>query len=277
MTVSAFSREKKIMVGSGYMEVDIFSRDPEQDRVARSGHRNKRQRETAPAQKNLNSKNARRYLEQLANGNFEDGDLFLTLTYKPEFAPKTIAQAERYVTNYLRRVARRRKQDHMEPLKYILVTEARTDEDGNVVGGVHHHLMINAMNRDLVERMWTANRKKLGMANTRHMDKDMDKRGNHFAGLADYMAKDPQGKKRWSSSRNLKRPVSRANDHKYRRRKVAQLAQDPAAAYAFYAEQYPDWEVVGPVEYTMNPVTGEWACYLKMWRRLVHLGNTQRG
>lgn len=267
MPLSYFCREKRITVGPEYMEVDIFTRDADQEQAARSGNRKRKQRETAPAQQNLNSKNARRYLEQLANGNFGKGDLFVTLTYKPECRPATIADAEKYVRNYLRRIARRRKRDDMEPLKYILVTEAKSDDTGVVKGNVHHHLMMNRMDRDLVESMWSANRKPLGQANTRWMNPDLDNNGNGLQGLADYMAKDPQGKKRWSSSRNLVRPVAQRNDWKYRRRKVAELATDPAAAYVYYSEKYPNYNIVSPIAYEYNEVTGEWAAYLKMWRK----------
>lgn len=268
MPLSSFVREKRIMVGHAYMETDIFTRDLAQEEAAKRPSRKRKHKETAPAQKNLNSKHARRYLEQLANGNFQDGDLFLTLTYKPEFAPKTIEEAECYVRNYLRRIAYRRKKDHMEPLKYILVTEARVADDGSVIGGVHHHLMVNWMDRDLIERMWTTKRHRLGAANTRIMDQELDTTThNHFAGLADYMSKDPQGKKRWSSSRNLKRPVSMKNDWKFRRRKIAELAQDPAAAYTYFSAKYPEWEIVAPIGAQLNPVTNEWAIYLKMWRK----------
>lgn len=267
MAISAFMREKKITVGHAYMEVDIFARDTVQDQVAKRGTRNKKQNETRPAQQNLNSKNARRYLVQLANGNFGKDDLFVTLTYKPEYAPKDVEEAEKHVRNYLRRVARRRKRDHLEPLKYILVTEYRTDDDGVITGKIHHHLLMNHMDRDVVENLWKENRRKLGQVRTEWIDPDLGETGNGIEGLAQYIIKDPKGRKRWSSSRNLKRPVSRANDWKYRRRRVAAMADDPAAAYLYYAEKYPDWEVVSPIEYRYNQVTGEWACYLKMWRK----------
>lgn len=267
MPLSHFLREKKIMVGHSYMEVDIFARDVEQDRAARRGIRSKKKRESAPAQQNLNQKNARRYLIQLANGNFGDGDLFVTLTYKPENAPKTQEEAERHVRNYLRRVARRRKRDHLEPLKYILVTEYRESEDGTLLGHIHHHLIMNHMDRDVVENLWKENRRKIGVANTRWIESDLSETGNGLEGLADYLAKDPKGRKRWSSSRNLQRPVSRSNDWKYRRRKIASMSEDHAAAYTYFAEKYPDWNVVSPIEYRLNPVTNEWACYLKMWRK----------
>lgn len=261
-----FIREKKIMVGSAYMETDIFSRDTLQD-VSVKGTRSKKQNVSRPAQQNLNSKNARRYLRQLVNGNFVEGDIFLTLTYKDEFKPMTVEEAEKHVRNYLRRVARHRKRDHLEPLKYVLITEYRTDDHDNVIGRIHHHLLVNEMDRDVLEGLWQENRRKLGVANTRRMDPDMAETGNGFEGLVDYLVKDPKGKKRWSSSRNLKRPVSRNNDHKFSNKKIVQMANDPAAAYTYFSDMYPKWDIVSPIEFYYNELTDHWSAYLKMWRK----------
>lgn len=262
-----YEREKKIMVGDMYQEVDIFSRDTEQDLATRKGTRSKKQRVTAPAQSNLNDRNARRYLTQLANGNFGEGDLFVTLTYKSEYAPSTVKEAEHHVTLFLRRVAYRRKKLHLEPLKYILVTEYRTDDDGNMVGKIHHHLIMNTMDRDVLESLWSERRRSLGFARTQKLQPEDAETGNGIEGLVDYLTKDPKGRKRWSSSRNLSRPVSRTNDHKYSRRRIRNLSEDTGGAYTYFKEKYPQWEIVTPVEFIQNKLTGEWNVYLKMWRK----------
>lgn len=266
-SVVPYAREKKITVGHEYMEVDIFSRDPEQDRVARRGTRNKKTKVSSPAQQNLNDKNAKRYLTELANGNFEEGDLWVTLTYKDEFLPQTVEEGENRVRNFLRRLARRRKRDGLEPLKYILVSEYPTHKDGTM-GRIHHHLLINQMDWKIVKQLWSEKRRLLGSARIEPVEYELDPEHNHMEGIVKYMTKEPCGKKRWSSSRNLVRPVARANDWKYRRSKVARLAQDRAAAFEYFASQYPEWELVPGMEMKCNPVTGEWSVYLKMWRRM---------
>lgn len=264
-----YEREKKIMVGDMYQEVDIFSRDTEQDRYLRKGGRSKKKRVTAPAQANLNDKNARRYLTQLANGNFGEGDLFVTLTYRPEFAPKTVKEAEHHVTNFLRRVKNRRKKLGLDALKYILVTEYKTDDDGHITGKIHHHLLMNGMDRDVLESLWAERRKSLGLPRTQWLSPDRVDEGNGIEGLVDYITKDPKGRKRWTSSRNLQRPVSRTNDHKYSRRRIRNVADDHATAYTYFRDKYPDWEIVAPVEIKQNEFTGEWSVYLKMWHKTV--------
>lgn len=117
---SKYMREKKITVGDSYMEVDIIPRTEEKPK---KGVRSKKEKVSAPKQRNLNDKNARRYLIELGNGNFGEGDLHVTLTYKNEFRPQTIEEAERNVTNFIRRINYRRKRKHLDKLKYILVTE----------------------------------------------------------------------------------------------------------------------------------------------------------
>ena len=70
--MGAFVREKKIHCGKDHMEVDIYQIT---DNHLRKKNRRKREKVTAPSQKNLNDKNARRYLRQLAKANFTSEDL----------------------------------------------------------------------------------------------------------------------------------------------------------------------------------------------------------
>ena len=116
-----FIREKKTDCAN-YREVDIIPRTEAAEQAAR-GKRGKKRKSNAPKQKDLNDKNAKRYLVQLGNGNFHIGDLHTSCTYDAENLPETVEEAEKIVTNYLRRIAYRRNKLGLEPLKYILVTE----------------------------------------------------------------------------------------------------------------------------------------------------------
>lgn len=66
-----FIREKKIDCAK-YREVDIIPRTEAAERASR-GKRGKKRKVNAPKQKDLNDKNAKRYLVQLGNGNFHIG------------------------------------------------------------------------------------------------------------------------------------------------------------------------------------------------------------
>jgi hypothetical protein len=261
-----YVREKRVTVGEGYAEVDIFARDTAQDEPIRRGSRKRKHKVTSPKQANLNEKNAKRYIVQLANGNFTEDDLFVTLTYNDKHLPKTIEEAEHHVTLFLRRVKAKRKKLGLEPLKYILVTEYVLNEDDSIKVRPHHHLLMNSMNRDLIESLWKEKRQKLGKPDAQRIDPDLDKLHNGIEGLARYMTKNPKGKKRWSSSRNLKRPVETKNDHKYSRKRVRAAAEDPANGFTYFEGMYPDWEIAS-INYELNQLTGEWTAYLKMWRR----------
>lgn len=271
-----YMREKKITVGDSYMEVDIIPRNIE-DEHHRSGTRSKKENVSAPKQKNLNDKNARRYLVELGNGNFSSDDYHLTLTYGKEedgnsLQPKSIEEAEKNVTNYLRRVAYRRKKKHLAPLKYILVTEYRQNDEGEFTTKIHHHILINGgLDRDTLEDMWTIKmpgqkRMKLGITRADRLQPDESESGNGIEGILQYLSKDPKGKKRWSSSRNLKRPVKRTNDWKFTISGMLKAKDSADKGLSLFRKKYSKYDVVDRVEWEYNEMTG-WHCYLKMWKK----------
>lgn len=275
-----FVREKKVDCGD-YREVDIIPRTEEAEKAVK-GRRRKKQRESPPKQRELNSKNARRYLEKLANGNFFSGDLHVSLTYDANHLPKTREEAEKEVKKYLNKVSYRREKLGFEPLKYILVTEGGTDKDGNLKR-IHHHILMNGGPgnfRDDAELLWTRER-----INWKKAEEDeeyrteIEKRSigyrnadriqagdNGISDLANYIAKDPSGKKRWSSSRNLELPVIRKpNDTKYTKSKVERLVTSPDSGREYFEKQYPAYKIT-----EINPVYYEetgWHVYLKMWKK----------
>lgn len=219
-----FIREKKTSCGN-YTEVDIIPRTEEADKATR-GKRGKKRKAARPKQNALNDKNAKRYLVQLGNGNFGRGDLHLTLTYKDKTLPGSVEAAEKEVSNYLRRIAYRRGKLGLPPLKYILVTEYKFAKGGEAPKRIHHHIIMNGgMDRDMVEAMWTKTRinwtkyendlgyrhsiDRIGYANADSIQPD-EKSG--IEALCRYITKDPQGKKRYSSSRNLDRPETERTD-----------------------------------------------------------------
>lgn len=272
-----FIREKKVDCRN-YREVDVIPRTDNAERAVK-GKRGKRQKVTEPKQKDINDKNARRYLVQLGNGNFGIGDLHVTCTYTDDNLPDTEEEAERIVGNYLRRIAYRRKKLNLPPLKYILVTEYGCSKDGKKITRIHHHIIMNGgQSRDEVEMMWTVERinwrkyntepeymdqvKKLGWVNADRLQ--LDKNG--IEALCMYVTKNPHGKKRWSSSRNLERPVQQPNaDHKYSKKQVETLAQSNDQGREFFEKQFPDY-TISEIKPEYYEETG-WHIYLKMWKK----------
>lgn len=269
-----FEREKKIDCGP-YREIDIIPRTDNAERATR-GKRGKRKKVSEPKQKDLNDKNSKRYLVQVGNGNFGVGDLHVSATYSNKHLPQTIEEAEKNVRNYLRRIEYRRGKLGLPPLKYILVTEYKFSKDGTMLKRIHHHIIMNGgLSRDEVEMMWTNERinwkkasgdpgysvEQLGWVNADRIQTNE----NGIEALCKYIVKDPQGKKRWSSSRNLVRPVEKPNDHKYSKKQVEALAKSPDSGKEFFEKEYKDFQIVSiePVHYEE---TG-WHIYLRMWRK----------
>ena len=303
-----FIREKKTDCAE-YREVDIIPRTEKAEEAAR-GKRGKRRKAKKPKQNALNDKNAKRYLVQLGNGNFHVGDLHTSCTYSVDNLPGTVEEAEKIVGNYLRRIAYRRQKLGLEPLKYILVTEYKFSKDGQQLKRIHHHIIMNGgMDRDEVEMMWTAQRvnwkkadspdkaeaaayrdsvEKMGWVNADRLQMNE----NGIEGLCKYIIKDPQGKKRYSSSRNLERPetkredskpqeaadkslwkasrnleepTEKCNDFKYSKAKVEQLAKSADGGLSEFQKIYADYNI-NSCEAVYYEQTG-WHIYLKMWRK----------
>ena len=72
---------KEITAGDQF-EIEIYPQFRSMDEVPPEGRTIKK--DNNKAQKNLNDKNARKYVERLINENFSDRDIWMTLTYDDE-------------------------------------------------------------------------------------------------------------------------------------------------------------------------------------------------
>jgi len=272
--VRSFIREKKIYCGNRYREVDIYTYTDAQKTASRRGTRSKKVRESEPKQKNLNDKNARRYFIQTANLNFgeDPGALHVSATYSAKHLPATVDEAEREVSNYLRRVQYARKKEGLPPLKYMLVTAYSTGKDGEKPVRIHHHIIMNGgLDRDTVEELWRKRKRKgqrrgdkIGFCNADRLQGDE----NGIAALCTYLVKQAAGKKRWSSSHNLQRPQSRTNDGKYNRKQIEKWAKERPGR-EFWERKYPGWTLTSEdhgVSYEYNDYTG-WSIYLRLRKK----------
>lgn len=89
--VQKYYKEKQIYCGKKYLEVDFISCSGKKKRG-----RPKKEYMSAPKQKNLNDKNARRCFTQLINTNFYDKDHHVTCTYDQKNLPSCIEEAVRW-------------------------------------------------------------------------------------------------------------------------------------------------------------------------------------
>ena len=185
------------------------------------------------AQANLNDKNAKKKIVRLVNTNFTRNDLLLTLTYRDKHLP-TDKQAKNDITNYIRRLKNYRKKMGLDDLKYVYVLEYVDEEEQHKSKKirVHHHLIINSMDRDAAEDLW-----RKGRAEAKRLQPD----DFGLEGIARYMVKKPKGK-RWYASRNLKQPVIHEAVTRLTKRRAERMAltpdQIPDLFESLYSKRY---------------------------------------
>lgn len=251
-----FIREKRVYCGDDFMEVDLI---PLAGQRRKGQQRKRRKQVSAPAQKNLNDKRAKRYFRQLVKCNFKDGDLHVTCTYKNDRLPETLEEAEKEVSNYIRRINYRRKKMGKGNIRYLIITEGIVRGDKPV--RIHHHILMEAEDRNLVEDLWAKNGKRIGFANADRLQVDGD---GGLEAISRYLSKDPSGRKRWRGSQNLVKPVQATNDHKYSKRKVEQLALVADDDRLTWGKLYPGWQMVTCAS-IWNEVLG-WHIYVEFRR-----------
>lgn len=219
--------------------------------------RTKRGNKSRPAQKNLNSKRAKRHLNNLVNANFGKGDLWCTFTYDDDHIPDDPDEADRIFGNFIRRINRRRKAAGKENIKYICVTEYK-DDAGKPTRCHHHVIMSGDVDRDELEKLW-----KHGKRNqTRRIDPDPD---TNAAGIVEYISKDPKGRKRWRASKNLKKPIVTKSVCKFGKRTAAHMATDRAYLESRIKKAYPGYKFID-AEVKVNDINGGFYIYARMVR-----------
>lgn len=233
-------REKKYKCGN-YLEINIYHISKKEQKKSRK----RKKKESRKEQKNLNDKNAKKNFRRLLNANFDNNDYVLHGTFNKEFRPKNEDELRKYVTNYLARVKRRRKKLGLPELKYVYVIEMGER------GAIHVHIVMSGGNvegyRNIVEDLW-----KGGRVNADRLQ--LDEFG--LKDLASYLTKDPKGKKRWSSSRNLIHPEPLINDYKYSYRKLWELATNQGER-TMIEKLYPGY-TLSSYESGENEITGRY-------------------
>jgi len=167
---------------------------------------------TPERQARLNRERSIRHLVQLADANFTEQDIHLTLTYRN--AP-TYERARKDMRNFCLRLKRMREKRGLPDLKYIYTIEG--DSDGRRER-IHIHMITNGdMDRAEVERIWEK-----GYANADRLQPDE----NGLEAVVRYLVKQQTNKRKWCASRNLKQPKSRTSDSKLSNGRVKRIAFD---------------------------------------------------
>ncbi|MGL5753424.1 MAG: rolling circle replication-associated protein [Paraclostridium sp.] len=240
-------------ISAGVMkEIEIY---PEFSRAELKGNGAKKRNKEA--QSNLNDKNARKHLVRLINTNFENGDMWITLTYSDEHLPNNMDEALRNIKNFMRRINYRRNKEGLDKAKYIYITEYVEGKKG--IRCHHHIVMDGALSMDTVESTWKYGRRN----NLRKLS--MDECG--LTGVANYLAKDPKGNKRWCSSTNLKQPKIKKNHYKFKKKKVQDLVKHRDSIKSEMEKTYPGYIFID-TEIRFNEYNSMFYIYTRMRKKL---------
>lgn len=260
--VGRMGYRRRITVAGPRMECEIYpvfgKRDEAKARAAKANV-------TPEKMKRLNRQRAERYICQLADCNFTEKDVELTLTYKKHYQPDA-ERCQKDVRNFLDRLKRFRKKNGLGDPKYIYVIEGgRQKKNGYGVTNFHcHMLMDGAVDRKTLELIWEN-----GYANTKQLQPDED-RG--LEELAKYMIKESKNTgRRFCHSRNLQKPKVRTKDAKTSNRVVKAIAHDIRnEAKAEMEKRYPSYKFVECKVYYSDVLDGVYIRVLMRKRRGEH-------
>ena len=242
-----FTRSARNVCGD-YMDGDIYP-------VYQSaGKRRKKCKPTSQVQEKLNQRNAAKHLTRMVRKNFTEDDLALHLTYRNGETPENAEQAQRDLSNYIRRLKRKYKKLGLE-LKYISCTEY-----GSKGGRCHHHLMISGgVDRDTLEKTWGK-----GFANSKRLQCEED----GMACLSHYMVKDSAFYKRGNASRNMVQPEPEIRDNEFNMGDIEEMrdAIETGNAHAYFEALYPGWELID-ASCSQNGVNRGWYISFEMRRK----------
>ena len=235
-------------------------------------------------QERYNQKQATKRFIRLVNANFETGDQFVHVTYDPEHAPFDEEKAKNDMRNFFRRVKTKRaaelkrvlklleaapddeillekKRKLEESFRYAYVLEEKTYKSGSHKGKSNYHahiFMTGGLDRDMVEDLW-------GLGVRVNADRlQLERFGPEAA--AKYCAKDPKGKKRFYSSRNLKKPITpKPKDGKITPGYVAKLAQKRVDDAAYWENRYKGYKFIRCYS-RYNEFNGYWYVSVVMYK-----------
>lgn len=259
-------RERRTVSGP-LLEIDFF---PVFENGRRMFRHAPKESMSSEAQKRYNQIQAQKKLVRLVNANFNHTDYFAHYTYRPEDAPQSEEEARADMRNHLRRVKRKRTAEYervcreiedtkellrsnpdnkflqdtlnrlsdevkklKEPFKYIYVIECvryRSGINKDRMNWHFHLFMTGGLKDKLIESLWVNG----GRMNCNNFQPD--KFGPEAA--AKYMAKDPQGSRRFSCSKNLDKPMVVAKDGKLTRQGVERIAKQRINDKEYWEKKY---------------------------------------
>ena len=258
---------KEIKAGEQF-EAEIYPQFRSMDEVPKEGRRIRR--DNSKAQRNLNDKNARKYVERLINANFGDGDIWMTLTYDDAHLPPDgdIDAAVGNMQKYIKRVNYQRNKRGLPKANYVYVTEY--NENAKIRW--HYHIVMDgALDMDTVEKCWG----KGGRNEVRRLKKDE----NGLSGMANYIVKERKrirSERRWNSSKGLidpdirvvhsKQPEKGKGSYKKIKKYVDEMVRNQNVIEEQMKKWYPDYDY-RDAEVYYNDFNGMFYIHARMRKR----------
>lgn len=232
--------------------------------------RAKKSKPSRKEQQNLNEANARKKIVRQVNANFTTDDYWGTRGWDFSRMPKTRDEAYHEGVKYVDRINYRRRKDGLPPMKYIFCIEEVEGDPSKGEPPMKYHLhmvMDSLLNRDILEDLWDGGE----YPQTRRL-KIKDFGG--LTGMATYIAKNPDGKKRWRQSRGLKQR-SREPSYSYRLfskakvKKMVEMIRNSESLKDVFEKAYPGYIYSDeyPCEVKQNEKIGGYYLYCRMYRK----------
>jgi hypothetical protein len=221
-------------------------------------------------QQKLNEANARKKVIRKVNANFTTNDYWGTYGWDFSRMPKSREEAYQRGVKYVDRVNYRRRKYGMPLMKYIFCIE---EVEGNPKKGeppikYHMHMVMDSiLNRDILEDLWDGGE----YPQTRRL-KIKDFGG--LTGMATYIAKNPDGKKRWRQSKGLKQR-SHKPSYSYRKfskakiKKMIEMIRNSESLKEVFEKTYPGYVYSDeyPCEIKRNEQIGGYYLYCRMYKK----------
>ena len=218
--VGRMGYRRRTTVSGPRIDAEVF---PVFGRNQRGDLRRARSQITREAQQRANDERSRLHLIQLAEANFTEKDVALTLSDGGE-APEP-GRVDKDIRNFIARVRRLREKRGLGELKYIYAVGGDEMPAAGYSGKRPHiHMLLNGgVGRDELEKIWGR-----GYANADRLQP----RDGGLGRIATYLTKQVQdrpekkGFRKWRASRNLKQPVRRSRDARMPNSRVKRIAHD---------------------------------------------------
>lgn len=217
----------------------------------KAGKRRGKFRETSDIQAKNNARRAENKLTELIHANFDRHSVAVSLTYDDGWYPETEERFEKDIRNYIARIKRLYKKAGAE-CKYIVI---KAFGEG---GRCHLHIIMSGgVDRDSIESAW-----EYGRTNA-------DRLQFNACGVVDlsrYLADQRHaGKRRWSGSKNLVKPVETVNEHRYSKRELKEI-MDSGNPHKFFADRYEGYWLSEFPEVKKNAINGSYYMTFVMYK-----------